>query len=195
MVRQENQNLPSIIYGEAAVRSQSGDSLLKTSELITCENVERFYSDHQLVNATTEKLRAEGFNVLSEGLISITIAAAPEVYERVFHSNIIAKEIPIVKGGVYPTKAKFLSVPNAEMPGLMDASESSLSNFIEGVAINEPVYYTASAIPPKIGYWHLNVPDDISQGINAHPLHRQGITGIRDRSRTSESIFLSTSLR
>ena len=63
------------------------------------------------------------------------------------------------------------------MPGLIDASESSLTNFIEGVAINEPVYYTASVIPPKPNYWHLNVPDDICQGINAHPVHRQGIRG------------------
>lgn len=177
MVRQENQNLPPIIYAEAAVRSNTGDSIFRTSELITSKNVERFYSEPQLINATVAKLRAEGFEVLSQGPISITIAAPAEVYERVFQTNIIAKEIPIVQGGVYPTKAKILSVPNAEIPGLMDASGSSLADFIEGVAINEPVYYTASAIPPKANYWYLNVPDDISQGINADLVHGQGITG------------------
>jgi subtilisin family serine protease len=177
MVEQENQNLPSIIYAEVSVRSQSGDSLLKTSEIITSKNVERFYSEPQLVNATAEKLRAEGFNVFSEGPISITIAAPPEVYERVFQTNIITQEIPIIKGGLYPTKATFLSVPNAEISGLIDASGSSLTNLIEGVAINEPVYNTSSVTPPKPNYWHLNVPDDICQGINAHRLHDQGITG------------------
>lgn len=177
MVRQENRNLPPIIYAEAAVRSMSGDSLFKTSEIITSKNVERFYSEPQLVNATVEKLRAEGFKVLSQGPISITIAAPPEVYERVFQTNIIRQEIPIIKGGVYSTKATFLDTTNTKMPGLIDAAESSLNNVIEGVAINEPVYYTASAIPPKPNYWHLNVPDDISQGINAHRVHRQGITG------------------
>lgn len=91
MVEPQNQNLPSIIYAEVSVRSQSGDSLLKTSEIITSKNVERFYSEPQLVNATAEKLRAEGFNVFSEGPISITIAAPPEVYERVFQTNIITQ--------------------------------------------------------------------------------------------------------
>ncbi|MCL2923328.1 MAG: S8 family serine peptidase [Trichodesmium sp. MAG_R04] len=177
MVEQKNQNLPSIIYAEVSVRSQSGESLLKTSEIITSKNVERFYSEPQLVNATAEKLRIEGFNVLSEGPISITIAAPPEVYERVFQTNIITQEIPIIKGGVYPTKATFLSVPNAEISGLIDSSASSLTNFVEGVAINEPVYYTNSVIPPKPNYWHLNVPDDICQGINAHSLHDAGIEG------------------
>lgn len=131
MVEQKNQNLPSIIYAEVSVRSQSGESLLKTSEIITSKNVERFYSEPQLVNATAEKLRTEGFNVLSEGPISITIAAPPEVYERVFQTNIITQEIPIIKGGVYPTKATFLSVPNAEISDLIDSSASSLTNFVE----------------------------------------------------------------
>ncbi len=94
MVKQEYQDLPPIIYAEAAVNSLTGDSLFRTSQLITSKNVERFYSEPQLVNATIEKLRAEGFEVLSQGPISITIAAPQKFMNEFFTVRLLPKKFP-----------------------------------------------------------------------------------------------------
>ncbi len=177
LVEKSSQRLPSILYAEASVHSVGGVSLFGTSELITKENVDNFYSDPQLVQSAVEQLSAEGFNVLESGRISITISASPEVYQRVFRTNIIAQERPVIKGGSYKTTATYFDTPDTDTSGLIDTSRSVLADVLEGVAINEPAYYFASAFAPNKPYWHLKVPEDVSRGLKAHLAHEQGFTG------------------
>ena len=77
------------------------------------------------------------------------------------------------------------------MPGLIDVSKSPLAGVLEGVALNEPVYFHAAPapvpiplvfplpnpFPPPKAYWHLEVPDEVSVGLNAERAHRSGFTG------------------
>ena len=53
-----------------------------------------------------------------------------------------------------------------------------LADVVEGVAIEEPAYYFAPArakpFPPKVDYWHLEVPGDVSLALNADVVHRDG---------------------
>jgi hypothetical protein len=154
-----------------------GVSLFRTSEAITEENVDNFYSDPQLVQAAVEQLSAEGFNVLEPGRISITISAPPEVYQRVFRTKVIAQERHVIKGGGYETTATYFDTPDTNTSGLIDTSRSVMADVLEGVAINEPAYYLTSAFGPDKPYWHLKVPDDVSRGLNAHLAHEQGFTG------------------
>lgn len=177
MVEQSIQKLPPILYAEASVHSVGGVSLFRTSDLITNENVNSFYSEPQLIKLAVDKLRSEGFNVLAQGQITITISAAPEVYERVFRTKIIPKERSVIKGGGYETTATFFDAPDTDIRGLIDTSQCSLANVLEGVAINEPLFYFDSAFPPSKAYWHLEVPEDVSRGLNAHLAHAQGFTG------------------
>ncbi|HEY7282771.1 MAG TPA: S8 family serine peptidase, partial [Actinomycetota bacterium] len=46
-----------------------------------------------------------------------------------------------------------------------------------GVAIEEPRYFMQNPFPPPKAYWHLDVPADVSLGLNADKAHRTGITG------------------
>ncbi len=69
--------------------------------------------------------------------------------------------------------------PDTEVYGLIDTSKSVLRDVLAGIAINEPVYFFGgpSPFPPVKAYWHLNVPLDVSKGMNADQAHAAGFTG------------------
>ncbi len=169
--------MPPVVYAEASVRSVRGVSLFETPELVTSDTVPDFYSESQLVNSAVERLRTEGFKVLQVGQVTITIAAPAEVYKRVFKTKIVAEEREAIKKFGQVTTATFLECPDTAIPGLIDPAKSPLADVLEGVALNEPVYYFASAFPPSKAYWHLDVPSDVSLGMNAVRAHRARFTG------------------
>ena len=170
--------MPSVVYAEASVRSVGGVSLFETPGLVTSETVPNFYSESQLVNSAVERLRTEGFEVLQVGQATITIAAPAGVYERVFKTKIVAEEREAIKEFGQVTTATFLECPDTAIPGLISLVKSPLADVLEGVALNEPVYYFApSAFPVPKAYWNLEVPSDVALGMNASRAHRAGFTG------------------
>lgn len=171
--------MPPIVYAEASVRSVGRVSLFESPELVTSETVQNFYSESQLASSAVERLRTEGFEVLQVGETTITIAAPVDVYQRVFKTKIVAEEREAIKEFGEVTTATFLECPDTAVPGLIDPSKSPLADMLEGVALNEPVYYFASAFPPPKAYWHLDVPADVSLGMNTDRAHRFGFTGRR----------------
>ncbi len=191
--KEAKSTVPRIVYAEASVRSVGGISLFETPRLVTSENVQNFYSESQLVQSAVEKLRTEGFQVLYVGDTTVTIAGSPELYERVFKTKIVAEERPVIKEFARETTATFLECPDTEMPGLLDVAKSPLAGLLEGVALNEPVYYfqfgaaapapvpmvapVPSPFPPTKAYWHLEVPAEASLGLNADRARRAGFTG------------------
>ncbi len=168
---------PSVVYAEASVRSVGGVSIFRPPALITSETVASFYSESQLVISAIERLRAEGFEVLQVGSTTVTIGAPAEVYERVFKTSVIAEEREAIKEFGQVTTATFLECPDTDIPGLIDPAKSPLADVLEGVALNEPVYYFASAFPPSKAYWHLDVPSDVGLGLNASRANRARFTG------------------
>lgn len=168
---------PPIVYAEASVRSVGEASLFDQPEPVTSENVQNFYSESQLTNSAADKLRAQGFDVLHVGETTISIAGPPRLYERVFRSRIVTEERKVIKEFGRATTATFLDSPDTGISGLIDPAKSSLADVIEGVALNEPVYYFASAFAPPKSYWHLDVPAGVSLGMNADRAHRFGVTG------------------
>lgn len=173
--------MPPVVYAEASVRSVGEVSLFEIPGLVTSETVQNFYSESQLVNSAVERLRTEGFEVLQVGQATITIAAPVKVYERVFKTKIITEERKVIKEFCKVTTATFLECPETSIPGLIDPSKSPLADVLEGIAINEPMYYFASAFPPSVKYWHMDVPADVSLGMNADRAHRFGFTGRKIR--------------
>ena len=175
-----NPKLPSVVYAEASVLGERGRSLLKTSEPITSENIANFYAEPQRVSLAVERLRQQGFEILDAGRLTITIAAPAEIYERAFGTNIVAEERPVIKETGRETTAIFLDTPNTDISGLIDPSGSELADLVEGLAINEPIYYFDSAqaaLAPDKAYWHLDVPGGIARGLGADGAPGRGLTG------------------
>jgi len=169
--------IPEKIYAEASVRSVGQVSLFESTEPITHRNVNAFYSESQMIDAARERLLREGFEVLQADETTLTIAAAPEVYRKVFKTEIIAQDRRVVKAFGKRTTATFLDSPDTGIQGLIDTKKSVLADLIEGVALNEPVYFFASPFAPAMDYWHLDVPGDVALGLNASRAHRAGHSG------------------
>ncbi|GJM74481.1 hypothetical protein HMSSN036_66970 [Paenibacillus macerans] len=197
----KNNDLPQVIYAVASPKSKGGVSLFDAPFPVTSDHVSEFHSEPDLIEAAVNKLKAEGFEILHVNPIMIGIAATPEVYEKVFKTKIVPVEKNVQKFNELTTST-FLDSLNTDIPGLIDVSKSSLSDVLEGVAIEEPRFYFAlmeraietqpsdkmlehsanvlgkpNPFPPSVAYWHLDVPGDISLGLNADRIHRQGITG------------------
>lgn len=181
MADQYGLELPPKIYAEAVVRSASGESLLRSSQLVTSENVTLFHaaSEQQLVAA--DRLREAGFEVLDIGKISINIAAAPEVYERSLRANLEVIERPVMRALGQSSMVSFINSVDQRPFGEIDVANTHWNEILDGVSINEPAYYLQqsipSATPPQTNIRYLQVPDDLAEELSARLAHEQGITG------------------
>lgn len=181
MNRENQPELPPKIYAEAVVRSVSGISLLRYSSPITNENVAQFYAEPNLIELTVKRLQTAGFEILDVGKATISIAAKPEVYERSLQTKLEAVERPCIKEMGEPTTGTFINSVDSKPFGEIDISNTIWDDLLDGIALNEPVFYTRpttpATAPPEKTAKYLNVPDEVAQGLNATLVHQKGITG------------------
>lgn len=179
---QSNRPEPSqIIYAEVVVRSITGDSLLSSSLVIDSENISQFYAPSDRLQVVAQELQKAGFDVLTIGKISITIAGNQEVFERAFQTNLETVERPVIKELGQISLGTFINAIDSKPFGEIDVSHTRWNQILDGVAISEPVYYfqsrLPSSIPPSVPNQYLSVPDGVAQGLNANLAHQQGVTG------------------
>jgi serine protease AprX len=181
MSKQNQPELPVKVYAEAVVRSACGESLLDSPYPVTSENVSRFGASRDSLQTTAQRLREAGFDVLDVGKVSITIAAAPEVYQRSLHTHLEAVERPVIKELGKTDIATFINAVDQKPFGEIDVSQTEWQGLLDGIAINEPIFYfqhgLPSATPPTTSDKYLSVPEGVAQGLNAVLAHQQGITG------------------
>jgi hypothetical protein len=169
--------LPDVVYAQASPRSIGGTSLFDASRSIDHRNVGNYTSEEAVVRNAVSRLQAAGFQVLQVSPTTVNIAGPPSLYESYFSTSLITEERPVIKPQIGEDLATFVESPDTDLPGLIDTSRSPAADVLEGVAIEEPVYFHQSPFPPKRSYWHLDVPGDVSLGMNADKAHRMQVTG------------------
>jgi serine protease AprX len=174
-------NLPAKLYAEAVVRSASGESLLRTNQLITCDNVDLFHALPEDLATAKAGLEAAGFEVLNVGQSSINIAAPPAVYEQALGTSLEVIERPVMKDIGQRGMADFINSVDPAPLGEIDVSNTKFQTLLDGIAINEPAYFLQQAIPratpPSTSTRYLQVPHDLAIELGATQAHRQGVTG------------------
>ncbi len=169
------------LFAHASVHSSGGKSLFSVSPTdISQHNVQAFTSDLNLTAEAVRRLEAHGFEVLQVSDTTISIAAPISTYETVFKTKIKSEDRAVIKEGAREDTAEFFDTTDTDISGLIDTSKSDMADVLEGVAINEPVYFMAgppSKLAPTKAYWHLSVPGDVSVGMNADRAHRANFTG------------------
>ncbi|MEM9118037.1 MAG: S8 family serine peptidase [Cyanobacteria bacterium P01_F01_bin.56] len=154
---------------------------MRSSKLITSENVTSFHATPDQLSIAAERLRAAGFEVLDIGSSSINIAAAPEVYERGLGANLEVIERPATKDLGRREITDFINSADSAPLGEIDISQTPWNDILDGVAISEPAYFLQraqlSATPPQTNTRYLNVPDELAIELGATEAHAQGITG------------------
>ena len=177
----KSRDLPRAIYAQASPASVGGTSLFATGKTVTGRTVAGFRSEPRVIRRAADRLRRAGFKVLQVSDITINIAGSATLYERTFKTELFTEERTVLKERRKREKATFIDAADTDVRGLIDTSESSLADVVEGVAIEEPAYYHATdplAYAPTKKYWHLEVPGDVSAAVNADRVHRGGHTGL-----------------
>jgi subtilisin family serine protease len=165
----------SEIIAEVSTKSISEISLFESVGKITPDNVKNFLSESKVIEQATEKLEDLGFKILYQGKMFITISGSKDLYDDVFKTSLVRKSVDMfaeVEG--VSEEAPFFEGPEGEK---VFRGPTGLEDLIEGVSFPEPPIYFESPLPPSVGYFHLDVPADVSLCMKADRVHRFGITG------------------
>lgn len=170
--------IPRRIFAHVSPRSVGGVSMFDAAGNITAGTVGSFRSDARVIDEAVNRLRSDGFEILQVTSLTINIAGTHQAYERAFHTKLTIEQRSVIKPGARDSVADFVECPDTSLPGLIRTTGTRYEDVVEGVAIEEPRYFmAASPYPPTVGYWHLDVPSDVSLGLYADKVHRSGITG------------------
>jgi hypothetical protein len=165
------------VYAQASPHSVGGTPLLEAGGVVNQSTVVNFFSEDQLVYESARRLQQAGFEVLQMSPTTINIAGPPKLYEDAFNTTLVTEERPVLKPGQIEENATFIDCPDTAVPGLVSTRDTPFGDVLEGVAIEEPIYFHQNAFAPQRAYWHLDVPAGVSLGVNADLAHRGGITG------------------
>jgi subtilisin family serine protease len=142
-------------------------------------NVASFASLPGVSTAARQRLEAAGFEVLQVTAYSINFAGPPDAFERAFKIDLVEKEVRVPNLSEPMTFLDAKQPTSQQVAGLLSTLATPFVDSIEGVALEVPrVYFAASPTPPQVGYWHLDVPDDVALHCNARVLQQFGVTGL-----------------
>jgi len=176
-VAHDAEGLPKLIYAQASPRSVGGRSMFQLGP-VNSETVTAVMSEPDVVMAAASQLQQAGFSVLQISSTTINIAGPASLYREAFECRLESVDRDVIKEQGREDIAQFVDSPDTDLPGLIDTAGTPFANLIEGVALEEPRYFMqASLLAPPSGYWHLDVPGDVSLGCNADKAHRGGTTG------------------
>ncbi len=177
-LRDGEPQLPELIYANASPRSVGPESVFETWRPVTADEAQDFVSDEGATLQAVARLLDAGFDVLGVSPQTVNIAGPPDLYDAVFGVTLQPEERPVLKPGQVVGTATFVENPASDVPGLIETAGTEFGDVLEGVAIEEPVYWMGpSPFAPAKGYWHLRVPGDIAAGTGAEHAHRGGHTG------------------
>lgn len=170
--------MPARIFAQVSPRSIGGVSMFDAIGSINAKTVGNFQSEPRVIDQAVSRLRGAGFDILQVTALTINIAGSQAIYEKAFGTKLVIQQREVIKPGALVDMAEFVECSDTPLPGLIATTGTLFEDVLEGVAIEEPRYFmAASMFPPMVPYWHLDVPADVSLGINTDKVHRSEITG------------------
>lgn len=153
--------------------SESGLSAVSATENINFRNIESFRPANATRDQAAARLTEIGFKVVAVSPYSISLEGPPALFTKTFGTDLEVRSIPQIQNSFAMSEKAFF----APAPGAVWQPPSALSNVIERAYIQPPAIYFESALPPKVNYFHLNVPGDVAMLTRASEAHQQGMTG------------------
>jgi len=150
------------------LRSKTGRSLHKAGLRIGRHNLQYFDSERQNYRDAIREFEREGFKVIAEGRFGLSILGEKRLVTKFFGTELDLKTVRIQHG------KKSLAV---RMPTGKPKLPKGFTKAVDAVTLEQYPIPLESATPPGVGYYHLNVPDDIVRLMGASPLHACGYDG------------------
>jgi subtilisin family serine protease len=154
------------------------EPLFERPTTITARNVDRHYSDPDVIRNAVRELRRLGFTVSGISDVTISISGSRQRFEEVFATKLEPTTTEIRPG----QEASFFAV--ADEPEKVLQAPEQLRPLIEGVAVARPPVLFESPLPPIAPpgpYRYLNVPSEVGGTLGATKVHRIGQTGLNVR--------------
>jgi hypothetical protein len=163
----------ALAHGYAALKSSTGAS--RTGQKVTVESIRAFHASKDMVVKAAAALKELGFTVRSQGPLGIAIAGRPELFQKAFAARLTEKVYdpfpkPVVVRGQRLTARHFITERPLAVP-------ANLGTLIDRVRMAPAIRWFATPDAPAIGYFHLDVPEDIARLIDAHSAADHGING------------------
>ncbi|MFP5390900.1 MAG: S8 family serine peptidase [Gammaproteobacteria bacterium] len=121
-----------------------------------------------------EALRQRGFTVTGIGRMTVSVRGTRAQFEATFGTQLA----PVV---LDPLKAYSAAAVYYPPPGAPWNPDPKLAELIDDAYIQWPHIYLNEGAPgqraPQVGYYHLNVMQDVPAKLNVTPIHRQGNLG------------------
>ena len=135
--------------------------------------VNEFKIPQQDLEAAVQQLHKAGFKVLHKDQYTISAEGERGRFEENFGTRLKLSHRPrsfhrpeLGSVSFYePIRDSGFSVPH------------ELSHVQRAYVQPKATYMSPSAMPPRVSYWHLRVPDDLAVALGAVQVHRQGCTG------------------
>lgn len=157
---------------EAALKSDSGESIFAT-EGIAPENIDEYRPKKGDGIAAARILEKLGFRIRHIGTFSISGEASRNLWEKVFRTKIVQRVQARSEAHPEFGNVAFWSHKAGESFQIPD----ELSGLIERAYPQFPPTFYESPLPPRVGYHHLRVPDDVATVLRSNPVHNEGVTG------------------
>jgi serine protease AprX len=164
---------PRQLSVEVVLRSaEAGVSPFGTDESITCRNVETYRADNRIQKRAAHALTELGFKIVALSPYSISVECAPSLFSKTFGTKLQIQSVHRIQCGRSIREKEF----HAPAEGANWEPPPVLKDFVERAYIQPPAIYLQSPLPPKVDYFHLNIPD-LATLTRARQVHQQGITG------------------
>ncbi len=157
---------------------------------LTLENVKDFVPEKMKMDQGIDKLRNLGFELTGRGQLTASMKCPRKTFQKVFGTILKKKKIRTRIGGKNAVYSFY--APSQRKPW-----RRILKGLIDDVYIQWPHLYPprkptekskktplplreagkARAKPPKVDYYHLDVPNDVASLLNAKKVHRAGTKG------------------
>jgi len=161
------------VYFEATLRSESGQSMFAPDVPVAADDLDQFAPPGGNAARTARVLQSLGFKVRHVGTFSISAEAPRDLWEKVFGTKVEERRQPVSEGHPQLGEREYLS----HVAGASFTIPKELDPLIERAYPQRPPILFESPLPPRVGYHHLRVPDDVANVLRSHPVHKQGVTG------------------
>lgn len=158
---------------EAVLASESGASMFESSAYLTDETLDSFKAPAGKGTLAATQVMALGFRVRHVGTYSISGEGPRRLWEKVFKTKVERRTQPLSEDHPELGETAYwshIADTTFELP-------KSLHGLIERAYPQAPPTFFESSLPPRVGYHHLRVPDDVAMILRSRHVHRQGITG------------------
>jgi subtilisin family serine protease len=175
-------------------RPDGGPGPTKFDAPLSLESVKHFLPDSLVMDRAIYELSKFGFRLTGRGRLTVSMRCTKEAFEKAFSTTLAPvpldpKENYAVHSLYFPSPGASFVIPPAIAELIDDAyiqwhqiymvkkKPSASGKKAPRKRSSSPSKALPSVKPPKVAYYHLEVPNDVASLLNARNVHRAGTTG------------------